>query len=81
MSPLLTIIILVFSIGFLMAMGLERLSLLIGFFIVLITYPDDVQKRRGSWNSLNRTANWLKAAELFRGAKTIVVCKPCGFLS
>ncbi|MFY8169840.1 MAG: hypothetical protein ACOVK2_01855 [Candidatus Fonsibacter sp.] len=38
MSPLLTIIILVFSIGFLMAMGLEKLSLLIGFFVALITY-------------------------------------------
>ena len=38
MSPLIVIILIVFSIGFLMAMGLERLSLLIGFFIVLITY-------------------------------------------
>jgi hypothetical protein len=38
MSPLIVIILLVFSIGFLMAMGLERLSLLIGFFIALITY-------------------------------------------
>jgi hypothetical protein len=38
MSPLLTIIILVFSIGFLMAMGLEKLSLLIGFFVALIAY-------------------------------------------
>jgi hypothetical protein len=38
MSPLLTIIILVFSIGFLMAIGLEKLSLLIGFFIALISY-------------------------------------------
>jgi hypothetical protein len=38
MSPLLTIIILVFSIGFLMAIGLEKLSLLIGFFVALITY-------------------------------------------
>jgi hypothetical protein len=38
MSPLIGVIILVFSIGFLMAMGLEKLSLLIGFFVALITY-------------------------------------------
>jgi len=38
MSPLLAIILLVFSIGFLMAMGLEKLWLVIGFFISLIAY-------------------------------------------
>ena len=38
MTPLLAIILLVFSIGFLMAMGLEKLWLVIGFFIALITY-------------------------------------------
>ena len=38
MTPLLTIILLVFSIGFLMAIGLEKLWLLIGFFLTLVTY-------------------------------------------
>jgi hypothetical protein len=38
MSPLIRVIILVFSIGFLMAMGLEKLSLLIGFFVAFISY-------------------------------------------
>lgn len=38
MTPLLAIILLVFSIGFLMAMGLEKLWLVIGFFISLIAY-------------------------------------------
>ncbi|MEY4097085.1 MAG: hypothetical protein RLZZ102_775 [Pseudomonadota bacterium] len=38
MTPLLAIILLVFSIGFLMAMGLEKLWLVIGFFIALIAY-------------------------------------------
>jgi hypothetical protein len=38
MSPLIVIILLVFSIGFLMAMGLEKLWLVIGFFITLTAY-------------------------------------------
>jgi len=38
MTPLVTIILLVFSIGFLMTIGLEKIGLLIGFFIVLVTY-------------------------------------------
>jgi hypothetical protein len=38
MSPLIGVIILVFSIGFLMAIGLEKLSLLIGFFVALMSY-------------------------------------------
>jgi hypothetical protein len=38
MTPLLTIILLVFAIGFLMAIGLERLWLLGGFFVALISY-------------------------------------------
>jgi len=38
MSPLIGVIILVFSIGFLMATGLEKLSLLIGFFVAFISY-------------------------------------------
>lgn len=38
MTPLLTIILLVFAIGFLMAIGLEKLWLVIGFFAALISY-------------------------------------------
>jgi hypothetical protein len=38
MSPLLSIILLVFSIGFLLGIGLEKLWLVIGFFIILISY-------------------------------------------
>jgi hypothetical protein len=38
MSPLLGIILLVFSIGFLLGIGLEKLWLVIGFFIILISY-------------------------------------------
>lgn len=38
MTPLLAIILLVFAIGFLMAMGLEKLWLVIGFFITLASY-------------------------------------------
>ncbi|MEK0436662.1 MAG: hypothetical protein RLZZ530_628 [Pseudomonadota bacterium] len=38
MSPLLTIILLVFTIGFLMGIGLEKLWLVIGFFLALVSY-------------------------------------------
>ena len=38
MTPLITIILLVFGIGFLMAIGLERIGLLIVFFVGLVTY-------------------------------------------
>jgi hypothetical protein len=38
MSPLLGIILLVFSMGFLLGIGLEKLWLVIGFFIILISY-------------------------------------------
>jgi len=38
MTPLLTIIFLVFFIGFLMAIGLEKLWLVIGFFVTLVAY-------------------------------------------
>ena len=38
MTPLITIILLVFSVGFLMAMGLEKLWLVIGFFVTLSAY-------------------------------------------
>jgi len=38
MMPLITIILLVFAIGFLMTLGLERLLLVIGFFISLMLY-------------------------------------------
>ena len=38
MSPLLTIILLIFTIGFLMGIGLEKLWLVIGFFLALVSY-------------------------------------------
>jgi hypothetical protein len=38
MTPLISIILLVFTIGFLMAIGLEKLWLVIGFFITLASY-------------------------------------------
>jgi len=37
-TPLITIILLVFTIGFLMAIGLEKLWLVVSFFLVLISY-------------------------------------------
>ncbi len=38
MTPLVVIILLVFSIGFLMAIGLEKMWLVVSFFVALITY-------------------------------------------